>query len=160
MNVRYDMIACHVVRPDAAGTSHEFLQLRRSAGDYLGGTWHIVRGTALPGELAWRAALRELREEAGLAPAEFYKLSLLESFYLIPGETVWHVPSFCAVVSREANVRLNDEHDAFRWVPRAEIDALTPWAGERLVVAEVMREILDGGVVKPFLRVALERTQN
>jgi dATP pyrophosphohydrolase len=152
MTVRYDMIACHVVRPDRAGRSREFLQLRRAAGDYMGGTWQIVRGTARPGEPAWRAALRELHEETGLRPAEFYKLSLLESFYLVPGETVWHVPSFVAVVPREAELLLNDEHDAFRWVPRDRIDAETMWAGERLVLAEVMREICDGGLAKPHLR--------
>ncbi|HEX8912314.1 MAG TPA: NUDIX domain-containing protein [Humisphaera sp.] len=153
MTVRQDMIACHVIRPGpAGGESHEFLQLRRSAGDYLGGTWQIVRGRLEPKETAWQGALRELREETGLAPAEFYKLSLLESFYLVPGETIWQVPSFVAVVPREAEVVLNEEHEAYRWVPRDEIDALTMWAGERLVLAEVMREICDEGLSKPHIR--------
>jgi dihydroneopterin triphosphate diphosphatase len=154
MNVRYDMIAVHVVRPDAAGTSHEFLQLRRSQGDYLGGTWQIVRGTANPGEKAWEAALRELKEETGLSPREFYKLSLMEQFYLVPTETVWHVPSFVAIVGREDEVRLNEEHEAWRWIPRDRIDAETMWAGERLVLAEVMREVLDGGLSRLHLRVS------
>jgi dATP pyrophosphohydrolase len=150
------MIACHVIRPGpAGGGSHEFLQLRRSAGDYLGGTWQIVRGTANPGELAWQTALRELREETGLVPGEFYKLSLIESFYLIPGETLWQVPCFCAVVPRSAEVQLNDEHDDFRWVPRNQIDAVTMWPGERLVLAEVMREICDDGLSKPHVRVKM-----
>jgi dATP pyrophosphohydrolase len=70
MKIRYDMIACHVVRPDETGASHEFLQLRRRADDYLGGTWQIVRGTCLPDEPAWQAALRELEEETGLRPAK------------------------------------------------------------------------------------------
>ena len=154
MTKRTDMIACHVIRPGTHdGVSHEFLQLRRSAGDYLGGTWQIVRGRLEPGETAWQGALRELREETGLVPAEFYKLSLLESFYLIPGETIWQVPSFIAVVPREAEVVLNEEHEAYRWVPRERIDALTMWAGERVVLAEVMREICDGGLSKPHLRV-------
>lgn len=147
----HNMIACHVVRPSL--NSFEFLQLRRSADDYLGGTWQIVRGRCLEGELAWKAALRELDEETGLRPAEFYKLSLMEQFYLIPGEAVWHVPSFVAVVLADARVRLNEEHDAFRWVPRDQIDAETMWAGERLVLAEVFREILDNGLSKPHLRV-------
>lgn len=156
MHVRYDMIACHVVRCPASGGRrhpHEFLQLRRAAGDYMGGTWQIVRGTAEPGEPAWRAALRELAEETRLVPAEFYKLSLMEQFYLVPAETVWHVPSFVAVVGAGAEVVLNDEHDAHRWVPRDRIDAETMWAGERLVLAEVMREVCDDGPAKPYLRV-------
>jgi dATP pyrophosphohydrolase len=153
MNVRYDMIACHVVRPDPSGRSHEFLQLRRRAGDYMGGTWQTVRGTAAPGEAAWQAALRELREETGLVPTEFYKLSLLESFYLVRGETIWHCPSFVALVPADAEVVLNEEHDAFRWKPRDRIDAETMWAGERQVIAEICREILDGGPAKPHLKV-------
>ena len=155
MTVRYDMIACHVVRPDADGTSHEFLQLRRRADDYMGGTWQIIRGRSEPSEPSWRAALRELAEETGLEPLEFYKLSLMEQFYLVHDETVWHVPSFVAVVGRDRAIRLNDEHDQFRWVPRARIDAETMWAGERLVLAEVCREILDDGPAKPFLKVAI-----
>ena len=62
MNVRPDMVAVYVVRPDESGTSHEFLQLRRSAGDYMGGTFQTIRGTSEPGETAVQAALRELRE--------------------------------------------------------------------------------------------------
>lgn len=152
MNVRYDMVAVQVVRPDATGTSHEFLQLRRSAGDYMGGTWQTVRGTSNPGEKAWEAALRELKEETGLTPREFYKLSLMETFYLTVDETVWHVPCFVAVIDRQDKVTLNEEHDAFRWVPRDQIDAKTMWAGERQVLAEVMREVLDGGLGMPHLQ--------
>ena len=157
MNVRYDMIACHVVRPGADGASHEFLQLRRSAGDYMGGTWQFVRGTALPGETAWQAALRELDEETGLRPAEFYRLGAMETFYIPHGETVWHVPNFAAVVPRDAAVVLNDEHDAYRWVSRDRIDAESMWASERPVLAEVMREICDGGLAKPHLRMAVQQ---
>lgn len=157
MNVRYDMVAVHVVRPDAAGASHEFLQLRRHPDDYLGGAWSIIRGGIEPGELAWQAALRELREEAGLTPREFYKLSLMELFYLATDETIWHVASFVALVSRDDKVILNDEHDALRWVPRNDIDAQTMWAGERQIVQEISREILDNGLAKAHLRVALDR---
>jgi dATP pyrophosphohydrolase len=156
VNVRYDMVAVHVVRPDSAGTSHEFLQLRRSAQETLPGAWAIIRGTIDGDERAWQAALRELREETGLRPLEFYKMSLLEMFYFVQDESLWHVPSFCAVVGRDARIVLNDEHDAFRWIPRTEIDEATMWAGERLVVQEVCREILDDGLSKPFLRILFE----
>src|SRR5215212_4965021 len=108
MNIRYDMIACNVVRPDAAGISNEFLQIRRRADDYMGGTWQVVYGTAARGEPAWRAALRELFEETALRPVEFFKLSLMEQFYLVHDETVWHVPNFVAIVGRDAEVVLND----------------------------------------------------
>ena len=149
------MVGCHVVRPDASGRSHEFLQLRRAARDYMGGTWQSVRGTFKPGETAGQAALRELHEETGLTPVEFYRLSLLESFYLVHDETVWHCPCFVAVVQRDAPVVLNEEHEAFRWTPRERIDAETMWAGERQVVAEICRDVLDGGPAKPYLRLSM-----
>ncbi len=156
MNVRYDMVAVHVVRPDDAGASHEFLHLRRRRDDYMGGSWGIIRGGRDEHETACHAALRELREESGLVPGEFYKLSLMETFYLILGEAVWHVPCFCGVIGRDQQIVLNDEHDAFRWIARAEIDKATMWAGERLVVQELCREILDDGSAKPFLRIHLD----
>jgi dATP pyrophosphohydrolase len=155
MNVRYDMVSCHVVRPDDSGRSHEFLQLRRAAADYMGGTWQTMRGTAHPGETASQAALRELREETGLTPKEFYRLSFLESFYLVHDETIWHCPCFVAVVARDARVVLNEEHEAFRWTPRDRIEAETMWAGERQVVAEICRDVLDEGPAKPYLRLSL-----
>jgi len=156
MNVRYDMIAVYVVRSNASGRSHEFLQLKRAAGDYMGGTWQIVRGKSHPSEKAWQAALRELFEETGLTPREFYRLSLMETFYLTVDETVWHVPSFVAIVSRDDVVRLNEEHEGWRWVPRDEILSVTMWAGEKLLAGEVMNEILDNGLSKSHLRVPLE----
>ena len=118
----------------------------------MGGTWQIVKSTSNPGEKAWEAALRELREEAGLSPREFYRLGLMETFYTPINETVWHVPNFVAVIGREDAVVLNEEHDGFRWIPRDRMDAETMWASERLVLAELMREILDGGVAAEHLR--------
>ncbi len=155
MNVRHDMISCFVVRPDAQGISHEFLQLRRVAGDYMGGTWQIVRGGVKRGERAWEAALRELREEAGLVPDEFYRLTAIEVFYTPIDDTIWHCPAFCAVVSRSADVRLNAEHDAHRWIARPQIADQTMWESERSALTDLFRNVLDDGPAKPFIRMQL-----
>src|SRR5947209_7645875 len=111
MKVRYDMVCCFVVRPGAAG-GHELLQLRRSPGEYLAGAWSTVRGRTEEGETAWAAALRELREEAGMTPTEFYQLDTVDVFYLWADDTLWHCPGFCAVIDRETPVVMNEEHDA------------------------------------------------
>ncbi|HEX4125539.1 MAG TPA: NUDIX domain-containing protein [Tepidisphaeraceae bacterium] len=157
MNVRHDMVCCFVIRPDAAGTGHELLQLRRSPGEYLAGAWSTVRGGIEPGETAWAAALRELREEAGLIPDEFFQLDTVDLFYLWGDDTLWHCPGFCAVVSRSAVVKLNDEHDAIRWTPRDRIDRDFIWPGERAQLAELTREILDNGPAKAYLRIPPEK---
>src|SRR5438105_4540344 len=137
MNVRYDMVAVYVVRPDGTGKLDEFLQLRRSPGEYLAGAWSIVRGQIEPNETAWQAALRELHEETGLVPKELYKMTLMEIFYLIQDETIWHVPVFCALVERDATIALNHEHDDHRWIGRSEIMKNLMWANERQLIEEI-----------------------
>lgn len=155
MKVRFDMVSCFVVRAGEGVGSHEFLQLRRAKDDFMGGAWSTVRGTLEEGETAWGAALRELREEAGLAPREFYQVDTVDIFYLHGDDTLWHCPGFCAVVERDVEVKLNPEHDAFRWVPRSQIDREFMWPGERAQLAEACREILDNGPAKSYLRIAL-----
>src|SRR3954471_1032825 len=104
MKVRHDMVTVFVIRPRESAGSHELLQLRRAADDYMGGTWATVRGVAEGAETAPQAALRELREETGLAPLEFYGLSAIDSFYTAAYETIWHCPVFVAIVGRDARV--------------------------------------------------------
>jgi len=155
MNVRTDHVTVFVARVDARGTSHEFLQLRRAAADYLAGSWQLVRGCIEPGETAVAAALRELGEEAGLVPAEFYSLGSVETFYMWHDDFIWHSICFCAIVNRAAPVVLNDEHDASRWIPRAEFDAALTWSSERRILPDLCRDVLDDGLAKPHLHVKL-----
>jgi dATP pyrophosphohydrolase len=155
MKVRYDMINCYVVRPGETPGAHELLQLRRAPCESLGGAWAVIRGGIEAGETAWQAALRELHEETGLKPIEFYQLDTIDQFYLVDGDTLWNSPGFCAVVSRDAEIVLNQEHDAHRWVTRERIDADFLWPGERSQLAELCREILDDGPAKRFLRIPL-----
>ncbi len=154
MLIRTDMIAVYVVRPDAGGASHEFLQLRRAADDFMGGTWQTVRGKIDPGETAAAAALRELREETGLVPRAFHRLSALETFYLPgPPEAIFHSVGFCAQVERADGIALNREHDAARWVARDGAADAFMWASERPLIADLCRNILDGGPAGAYLRV-------
>ncbi len=155
MNVRYDMVTVFVVRADAAGASHEFLQLRRAAADEMGGTFQTVRGRSYAGETAVDAALRELDEETSLRPAEFYRLGSCEVFYLPAAETIWHSPAFCAIVDRSAEPVLNAEHDAARWVAATGARGAFMWASEWPVIDEICRVILQNGAARPHLRISL-----
>jgi dihydroneopterin triphosphate diphosphatase len=154
MNIHY-YVSCFVVRP--AGGSHEFLQLRRRPGKYMGDTWQLVTGGIDDGETAWRAALRELREETSLVPIEFYQVDVVNTFYLAETDRISHSPMFCAIVAADGVVKLDDEHTAHRWVPRDQIMSVVMWPGERAALGEVFREILDGGPSKPYLRIELDR---
>lgn len=153
MRLRADHVQCYVVRNLAAGG--EFLQLRRRQGDILGETWQCLHGGVREGETAWQAALRELEEETGLYPIEFYQLDTVNTFYRAGDDAVWMCPGFCAIVPASAAVGLNEEHDEYRWLTRnAFLDNLM-WPGERQAFAELCREILADGPAKPHLRVSI-----
>lgn len=129
MKIRTDHVTVFVVR--RARDDFEFLQLRRSAGDYLGGTWQTVRGSAEAGETAVQTARRELAEETGLTPIEFYSLGVIESFFIAAADTLFHSPAFLAIVPTDATVELDAEHDEFRWVSRPDAPGLFMWSSEQ-----------------------------
>lgn len=149
------MVCCYAVR--FIDGVPEILQLRRAPGEYLAGAWSTVRGKIESGETAWQAALRELREETGLAPLEYFQLDTVDIFYLWHDDTLWHCPGFCAVVGTDAPVVLNEEHDDIRWVQRDLLNQNFIWPGERAQLAELCREVLDNGPAKPYLRIPLSR---
>jgi dATP pyrophosphohydrolase len=151
------MVYCFAARPSADGRSHEFLQLRRCAGDFMGGTWQPVCGRIEAGEKAWEAAVRELREETGLVAREFYVIEFVNSFYIPAQDTMWHCANFLAVVNRDAPITLNHEHDAHRWVGADEVEQKFMWPGDRRAIEEATRQVLqgEGGARKTFQRIAL-----
>ena len=155
MNLRTDLITCYVVRPTSAG--HDFLQLRRRIDDYMGGTWQAISGQIEQDETAWQAALREMLEESGLVPVEFYRLAVVNTFYILEGDNLFLGVPFCAVVAADAAVQLNPEHDDFRWIAREQINDSFMWATDRGTLAELCRTILDDGPAKPYLRIALPK---
>lgn len=120
----------------------------------MAGTWQLVSGQIAEGETAPQAVLRELREETGLTPIEFYQLDIVNTFYLAKGDSIWFVPMFCAIVPDDAEVRLNEEHTQFRWLPREAFPDALMWPGELAAFAELEKQILDNGPAKPHLRIA------
>lgn len=153
MHIRYDMVSCFVIRPDAGGSGWEFLQLHRDPSDFLGGTWQTVYGTSESGETPAAAALRELREETGLVPTELYQLNDVDVFYIAQHDTLWHSISFCAVVKRQDQVALNPEHDAVRWLAAEAAEQHFMWPGNRRAVAEIRQQIIADGPTKSYMRV-------
>jgi dihydroneopterin triphosphate diphosphatase len=155
MQVRYDMVSVFIVRPDATGRSQEFLQLRRAPDDFMGNTWQTISGRPEDGEAAWQGALRELKEEAGLVPREFYRCGFISSFYISVQDTLWHATTFCAIIDRKDEVVLNEEHDAYRWIARESADEQFMWPTDRNVIQHICRDLLDNGPAKVHLRIPL-----
>ena len=149
MKLRSDKVIVYVLRPAEDSSDFEILQMLRRDDVYLGGTWQFCSGGIESGETAVQAALRELREETGLVPRQFSFLSHVETFYVPGTDTLWHRIGFCAVVGREADIQLNDEHTAFRWIRRGQIRRLVTWPGERTALAEIFREHLRQSLSLP-----------
>jgi 8-oxo-dGTP diphosphatase len=100
------------------GEQNRCLLLRRSASNkHFVGCWEWPGGKVDPGEDFATATLRETAEEAGLQ-IELTGLAGATSFEM-PAVNVVLLCTEARVIS--GAVRLSDEHDAFEWVPLAEL---------------------------------------
>ena len=152
-HIECPIIDCYVFRRITTGV--ELLMLRRRMGSYMGGTWQAVHGKIEPGESAVHAALRELREEAGLSPMRFWQLEFVNTFFSAARDAVVLCPSFAAEISVESVIQISDEHTDYRWVPAGQADEQFLWPGQRQAIQEVLREIVAGGPAEPYLRIPL-----
>lgn len=137
------------------GDEPQLLMARRAEDKYMGGTWQLISGGIEPGEVAWKAALREMSEETGLAPQEFYRLSTLTRFYRPDNDSINTAPMFCALVDERAEPLLNPEHTAFEWVHVAEAASRLMWPSDREALEEVRTVILEGAAAKASLRIVV-----
>jgi 8-oxo-dGTP pyrophosphatase MutT (NUDIX family) len=106
----------HVRRGD------EFLVLHRV--EAKGGYWHTVAGRVEPGESWLDAARRELLEETALA-AEPRELGAFSYEPAMEGR------AFAAEAPAGWEPTLDWEHDAYRWLPLADAEALLEWPEPR-----------------------------
>lgn len=125
-----------------AGEATEFLLLRRAAGRRLPGLWLPVMGHVEAGESAVAAAVREMREETGLAPRTLHQLDGVHAFFLAATDTVELTPVFSATVEAGASVTLSAEHDASEWLPFERARRTVPWPGQRRCLDELMETIV------------------
>jgi len=128
----------------------EVLILHRSPAQ--GGYWHVVAGGVEPGETVAAAAVRELREETGLAAEAVAGVEVVEYAYALTEEpadrrdrydpAVAHVNVTCFHVAApdDWEPTLDWEHDAHRWCDPDEAFATLRWPA----TAEALRKLLIG----------------
>ena len=157
-DVRADGVAVYVYRRVAGAV--EFLQIRRTdqTGEYQG-SWQIVYGGIEAGETAVQAALREMREEIGLIPRGLFQAEYVETFYFRPKDYVLMMPVFAAEVEAACVIKLNEEHDAFRWIPAAAVDSAYMWRTQREALGIILGEILQPGPARGELEIDLGKAR-
>lgn len=140
------------------GRSWRVLILRRADGARSTGAWEIVHGSVEPGEKPVDAALRELREETGLAPERLYAITV-NPFFLARAGTVQLSVAFAAVVGKTTPA-LGTEHDAARWETFGAAKKRLAWPRTHDLLAQVKWILRSGtaGAVEDVLLV--ENTNN
>lgn len=107
-------------------------------GKYLPNTWQMVTGGIEPGEKAWEAALREIKEETGLVPDRLYSADAVETFYMKSLDKITFVPVFVAFVNEPSRIVLSpSEHDAYEWLSFQQAKDLLSWSEQKRVLTIV-----------------------
>lgn len=136
------------------GRRVEFLCLRRSPRERLPGVWQPVTGSVRPSERFLEAAVREVREETGLAPLRWWALETVSVYYDAGRDAVRLLPMFAAEAAPAARVVRSREHDDHAWISRRAFAARVLWGMQRRGLDAVRREVLGN----PRLAAALEVT--
>jgi dATP pyrophosphohydrolase len=141
------------------GRRVEFLVLRRGAAGWLRNVWQPVTGGLRRGERAVAGAVRELREETGLAPRRLWRLEHVTQFLDPDRDRICVVSLFAAEVAPDARVRLSAEHSAYRFVTAREAAKRFLWDSQRRGLAEVRAQVLRGGARAHALAIEVPRAQ-
>jgi len=141
------------------GRRVEFLCLRRGRVRFLPGVWQPVTGRCRPRERGLAAAVREVREETGLAPLRWWALEAPTIFYDASRDRVRTYPRFVAEAGPDDTVRLSSEHADWAFLPAIEAGRRYLWESQRRGLEDVKRQILRGGLLADALEVTglLER---
>jgi dATP pyrophosphohydrolase len=109
----------------------EFLLLKRCEKEIYPGLWQMVTGKIRKGEKAYRAALREIKEETYLKPKRFWVTPNVNSFYYHEKNYISLLPVFAAEVDPGSKVIISKEHIEFGWFKPEEAKKLLAWPGQR-----------------------------
>jgi 8-oxo-dGTP pyrophosphatase MutT (NUDIX family) len=138
-------IDVYVIRPRAAGW--RVLVLQRAAGTRSPTTWETVHGHIERDEEPEDAAVREVREESGLAVARLYNVTV-QPFYLHATHTIQMAVVFAAFVDEPAVVTLGAEHERYEWLDPDAARARFQWPREAEALDHIQK-LLGGGDAGP-----------
>jgi type II secretory ATPase GspE/PulE/Tfp pilus assembly ATPase PilB-like protein/8-oxo-dGTP pyrophosphatase MutT (NUDIX family) len=130
------------------------LTLQRAPDGKRPGSWETVYGKIDAREKPEKAAIRELREETGLALESLYNVTV-SSFYLHESHTVQICITFAAFVADDAAVTLGEEHQRFEWLSIEDACSRFTWPREAHALRDAHRLLSRGnaGPVEDVLRI-------
>jgi len=145
-------IDVYVIRPLPAGW--RVLVLQRALETRCPTAWETVHGHIEEGEEPEDAAIREVREEAGLEVSRLYNVTV-QPFYLHRSHTVQLAVVFAAFVDEPATLTLGSEHQRAEWLTVDEALDRFQWPREREALREIAHLLRtgDAGPVEDVLRV-------
>ncbi len=129
MKITSYLIEAHIFR--VKENQLEFLLMKRAGHKIFPGVWQMVTGNINQNEKAYETALREIKEETGLIPKEFWVAPNVNSFYSADDDSVCIIPVFAAKVARSSIIRLSEEHVEYKWLQKEEAKKLLAWQGQR-----------------------------
>ena len=146
-------IDVYVIRPLPEGWRVLVLQ-RAPEGTRCPLAWEAVHGRLEPGEQPEDGAVRELREETGLAARRLYSITV-QPYYLHAMQTVQLAVVFAALVDEPAVVTLGPEHIRSEWLTVANALERFVWPREQQALREIVHLLRtgDAGPVEDVLRV-------
>jgi 8-oxo-dGTP pyrophosphatase MutT (NUDIX family) len=141
-----------VIRPRPDGWL--VLALQRGLGSRCPGAWETVHGHIEPGEEPEHAAVREVREEAGLAVGRLYNVRV-QPFYLHKTHTLQLAIVFAAFVDEPGVAATGPEHQRAEWLSVAEALERFNFPAEResLRTAVELLSKGDAGPVDDVMRI-------
>lgn len=120
----------------------EFLLLHRAPDVPYAGQWRMVGGKIEANEAAWETALREVTEETGHPPRQLWTIPSVNAFYEWEADRINLIPAFATVLPDDPV--LDDEHDAFAWLPAQEAVDRLAWPEQQRLLRLADRLIRDG----------------
>ena len=135
-DLRVGVVDVYVIRPYR--DDWLVLALQRAPNTRCPASWETVHGRMEAGERPEQAAVREVREETGLAVDRLYNITC-QPFYLHTLGVVQMAVVFAAFVARARDVTLGDEHQRHEWLTLRTHALAIHWPRER----EALQHITD-----------------
>jgi len=151
-DLKAGIVDVYAIDPRADGW--RVLVLQRSDDTKRPRSWEAIHGSIDPGETPARAALRELREETGLAPHKLYSVTV-HPFYIVSADTVQLAITFCAFVDSAQAVVLSHEHRDSEWLSLAQAKERLTWPRAGRILDDIWQLLRNGdaGPVEDVLRI-------